>query len=556
MMNRPRTSARLCWLVPAMLLAWSGASAALAPDQIALIVNANVPAGKWLAEFYASQRHIPAGRIIELNLPARGPGEPAEDLSPDEYDQKVIPVVRGFLTARGLEKKVTCLVTFWGVPLRIDRRGQTPADAKEQADLKQQLEALKPTIEAQVKHAEALARELNRAYQPPGTSRSADPMTFRAQSALNDIIHQIETMADEKKRGEAFDRMLKLVRELVGEPTVTEKLSLPGFAKFSAKPPGAAEMVEARKHLAAFQKELSDLEKGPQSPETRAKLRGLFKSELGTLNTAKLLLGQLRMLDVGESEAAFDSELSLLWFGPYPKARWEPNTLYWRYAGKLRPTAMPIMVMRLDAPSERIVHQMIATSITIEKKGLKGQVLLDARGKPASDPYGVYDQTLRNLADLLAAKTKLTVILDNKEPLFPAHSQKDIALYCGWYSLRHYVPPGQFNAGAVGFHVASSEMVSLHNPGETGWCVGLLKDGVAATLGPVAEPYLQSFPRADEFFPLLLTGKIPLAEVYWKTTPMVSWMQDCVGDPLYTPYKSNPALKAADLPEGMGGLAR
>src|SRR5262249_57076202 len=102
---------------------------------------------------------------------------------------------------------------------------------------------------------------------------------------------------------------------------------------------------------------------------------------------------------------------------------------------------------------------------------------------------------------------------------------------------------------AVGFHVASFELISLHDRNEKGWVRGLLNDGVAATLGPVAEPYLQSFPPADEFFPLLLTGKLTLSEVYWRTTPMVSWMQTCIGDPLYTPFKNNPALKPHDLPK-------
>ncbi len=45
-------------------------------------------------------------------------------------------------------------------------------------------------------------------------------------------------------------------------------------------------------------------------------------------------------------------------------------------------------------------------------------------------------------------------------------------------------------------------MMSLHDPNERGWCHNLLKDGVVGTLGPVFEPYLQSFPPADEFFPL------------------------------------------------------
>jgi uncharacterized protein (TIGR03790 family) len=175
--------------------------------------------------------------------------------------------------------------------------------------------------------------------------------------------------------------------------------------------------------------------------------------------------------------------------------------------------------------------------------------VLDARGKPASDNYGHYDQTLRNLDQLLRARTALHVTFDDTDALIPPHSLKDpIALYCGWYSLRNYAPPGPFVPGAVAYHVASFELVSLRNKGEHGWVRGLLSDGVCATVGPVAEPYLQSFPPADEFFPLLLTGKLTLAEVYWRTTPMASWMQACIGDPLYTPFKQNPPLKVVDLP--------
>jgi hypothetical protein len=100
----------------------------------------------------------------------------------------------------------------------------------------------------------------------------------------------------------------------------------------------------------------------------------------------------------------------------------------------------------------------------------------------------------------------------------------------------------------VGYHVASFELAGLHSPLETGWVHGLLTDGVVATVGPVAEPYLHSFPLPEEFFPLLMTGKLPLAEVYWTTTPLTSWMQTCIGDPLYTPFARNPALKVDDLP--------
>ena len=49
-------------------------------------------------------------------------------------------------------------------------------------------------------------------------------------------------------------------------------------------------------------------------------------------------------------------------------------------------------------------------------------------------------------------------------------------------------------------------------------------------------------------FSVAVDGKLPLAEVYWKTTPTASWMISFIGDPLYTPYAKNPAIKVEDLP--------
>ena len=53
--------------------------------------------------------------------------------------------------------------------------------------------------------------------------------------------------------------------------------------------------------------------------------------------------------------------------------------------------------------------------------------------------------------------------------------------------------------------VASSEAITLKKPDSNVWCKRLLEAGVAATLGPVAEPFLASFPLPDQFFPLLMT---------------------------------------------------
>jgi len=89
----------------------------------------------------------------------------------------------------------------------------------------------------------------------------------------------------------------------------------------------------------------------------------------------------------------------------------------------------------------------------------------------------------------------------------------------------------------------------LENPGFTA-------EDRGRALGAVAEPYLHAFPRPDDFIPLLLTGKLTLAEVYWRTTPLTSWKISMVGDPLYTPFKNAPALRVEDLPEALRGTVR
>ena len=78
----------------------------------------------------------------------------------------------------------------------------------------------------------------------------------------------------------------------------------------------------------------------------------------------------------------------------------------------------------------------------------------------------------------------------------------------------------------------------------------MLEDGVCATLGPVAEPYLVAFPRPNEFFSLLLEGDRTLVECFYDTKPFNSWMMTLIGDPLYRPYKvrQTPSGRASDPP--------
>ena len=101
--------------------------------------------------------------------------------------------------------------------------------------------------------------------------------------------------------------------------------------------------------------------------------------------------------------------------------------------------------------------------------------------------------------------------------------------------------------GAVAFHIASSEAVSLRGGRKRYWCKELLRDGVAATLGPVAEPYLSAFPPARDFFGLLVTGRCSIVECYYYTKPFNSWMMLLVADPLYRPFAVRGHLTLDDV---------
>ena len=120
-----------------------GHADALTPEDIALVVNARVPASRELAENYAKGRGIPDGRIIALDLPF-----PDEEIPFARYDAEVVPALRKQLQEGGLRDTVKCLVTFWGVPLRIGRREMTPEDQQQLGVIQKESDKAKANLAA------------------------------------------------------------------------------------------------------------------------------------------------------------------------------------------------------------------------------------------------------------------------------------------------------------------------------------------------------------------------------------------------------------------------
>jgi uncharacterized protein (TIGR03790 family) len=67
----------------------------------------------------------------------------------------------------------------------------------------------------------------------------------------------------------------------------------------------------------------------------------------------------------------------------------------------------------------------------------------------------------------------------------------------------------------------------------------MLEKGIAATIGPVGEPYVSGFPLPQIFFGYLVDGYLTLAECYLISLPYLSWKMVLIGDPLYRPFMNN-----------------
>jgi uncharacterized protein (TIGR03790 family) len=246
-----------------------------------------------------------------------------------------------------------------------------------------------------------------------------------------------------------------------------------------------------------------------------------------------------------DKSASLDSELALLLLEEhYPTGGWVLNPYFLGFQGhqlEIRKEQI-LMVSRLDAPTIQIVKRMIDDSILAEKIGLKGTAYFDARWcAPGNNEnlsgYAYYDKSIHLAADLIKKSNLMPVILEDSQELFKENTCSRAALYCGWYSLANYIDAFKWQQGAIGYHIASSECATLKNPTSRVWCKMMLEKGVAATLGPVGEPYINAFPVPELFFGFLVQGYLTLVECYMVSIPYLSWKMVLIGDPLYFPFK-------------------
>ena len=398
------------------LLVPSERTLALEPQEILIIANGHIAESVEIARYYCQAREVPKANILSLPL---GP-KLSETISRRDYERLLVEPIREEFDTRQLLGKIKCLLTVYGVPIKVGPRGALT----EQTGARQKLQAMAERVKTKV-----------------------------------------------------------------------EQLKQDGRA-------ASSEYEQANHQLTQLQ-------------------------------------GGIARIDGGESHASVDSELSMVLFDSYELYRWQPNVLKKDVNDFLGLRFRTLMVSRLDGPDYGIVKGLIDKAITAEKTGLKGTAYIDSRGIIRKDLYGHFDQSLRDTALCTKSQTELPVVEEQTAELFAPGSCPRTALYCGWYSVKKYVDAFDFVDGAIGYHIASFEAVNLRDPNSSEWCPSMLKRGITATLGPVAEPYLHAFPEPKAFFSELYEGKC-LVEAYYRTQPLNSWQLLLIGDPLYRPFKKLP----------------
>lgn len=530
----------------------SATAGPLQPDELLLIYNGNSAASRQLAEYYAQVRQVPLERLCPVQVRAG-----VDDISREDFEHHVREPIRGFIREKGLSGRVRCLLTFYDVPIRVRRviltETQQELLRKWQSEFSAQLEDLDRALDA----LEALGL-------PPGRHIADTPPTKDANQRYNLLVERYKRLrvavysdiAPKLEKNEGSDLLrsfMEKLQSIEGIANVVQQLQAAGGPGRNDR---ARSLAQAKAAFQREQDEVNAILAGDLEDLRREEARMWLRRNRGLIGAAGSLRVDINSLRVDESEAAIDSELMLVLWDRYPLYRWVSNLNNWRL--RVDPDVHesfpkkywdepPLMTARLDAATPAVVRRMIDDAVFAEKTGLVGRAYVDMRGLNGTEGYGKYDADLRRFATMIPSGKGLEVVTDNHPAVFAARCCGDAALYCGWYSVRQYVPAFRFRRGSIGFHIASFEAVNLRHPSERGWCKGLLDAGVAATLGPVAEPYLESFPSPTEFFGLLLTGKLTLAECYAATVPFASWMQMLLGDPLYCPFRDRPYLTLTDV---------
>lgn len=531
------------WALGSVILLTSAAStAALTPQEVLVVANGASPESAELARYYARARGIPKEQILLLNTTTEF------TISQSLYETQIRRPVKEYLVRSGLQSRIRCLCLIWGVPVRVSDdmmdiyNSATTIAHRDLAVTRKALGLIGKDFTVPKSAGPCPLADLF-AVPPSGS----EGQLMKAEDLRKEVSRLL--MSKQIEVGRIADASRRLIASRQFQAAIQEASGLKGLLALAsdAKVATGLKAEDLKSQLVQAEKKLAELNKSPASLESARSRLTLVRVISGA---SGVLLADEDVKQLKPADATVDSELALLWNEDYPLAGMMPNPLYWKASASKPSRKEPptLLTARIDGPSEFDCRQIIRASIAAEASGLPGTCYIDCGGL---DRAKAYDENARELYRFLLKAGKVKAVIDESREVFQPGSCPNAALYVGWYSYRKYVPAFVWQQGAVGWHVSSGEAEDLRNPDSQHWCPQMIRNGVAATIGSVGEPYLRSFPLPQEFFPLLLTGKYTVAECYFRTAPFTSWRMTLIADPLYNPYVASPQVRMEQLPKGL-----
>ena len=240
------------------------------------------------------------------------------------------------------------------------------------------------------------------------------------------------------------------------------------------------------------------------------------------------------------AKASIDSELALIVTSNSRQISYQPNPMF--QVSDPNPAGFfdAVSVCRLDAPTYQIAKRIVDLSMEGEKTPfLEGRAYIDLF--PQNPEGNIW---LKNAA-LLLRSYGYDVDIEYSSQHWDIPLRNDApAIYLGWYQSQAsgpaVTPHPSMPAGAIAGHIHSYSASTLSDS-RVGWAGPLLNNGFAVTFGNVYEPYLQMTLRPDLFIELLLKGHcVGDASIF--ATPVLSWQNVTIGDPLYVPFTDPSSL--------------
>ncbi|MCP4256625.1 MAG: TIGR03790 family protein [Planctomycetes bacterium] len=150
-------------IITLMMLMCCRSGFALEPDEILVIANRQIPDSQRIAEYYCEKRNIPKNNIIYLALG----NKLLEKISRDEYEHSLALPIRRKLQQR-LPCEIRCLVTIYGIPIKVGPQGTLPGMEGKLKGLKgllskekQRLEELKQGSKVNPKRVSIQTKQIN-----------------------------------------------------------------------------------------------------------------------------------------------------------------------------------------------------------------------------------------------------------------------------------------------------------------------------------------------------------------------------------------------------------